>query len=45
MGEIGVKILVEKCKGEAPPMVNHIILQDKIIIRKSCGFNRTGYIR
>lgn len=45
MGELGVKILVDKLEKEVPRMVNHVVLKDEMLIRKSCGFHLTGYVR
>ena len=45
MGELGVKILVEKLEKAVPPLVNHVVLKDRMVIRKSCGYHLTGYVR
>jgi LacI family transcriptional regulator len=45
MGTLGVKILIDKIEKESSPMVNKIILQQELIVRKSCGFRLKGYCR
>lgn len=45
MGELGVKILVEKLEKAVPQLVNHVVLKDRMVIRKSCGYHLTGYVR
>ena len=45
MGELGVKILVENLEKEVPPMVNQLVLKAQMVIRKSCGYHMTGYVR
>jgi len=38
MGSLAVKILIDKIEKESPPMVNQIMLEPELIIRKSCGY-------
>ncbi len=38
MGSLAVKILIDKIEKESPPMVNRIMLEPELIIRKSCGY-------
>lgn len=45
MGALGVKMLVGKIGVKIFPMDSQIVLRDELIIRKSCGFQLTGYIR
>lgn len=45
MGTLGVKILIDKIEGVGPPRVQKIVLESKLVIRKSCGYARTGYLR
>ena len=45
MGALGVKILVGKIEGKTLPVANQVVLRDELIIRRSCGYQRTGYRR
>ena len=45
MGYIGVKILMEKIEKKAPPMVEKVVLEAELIIRKTCGYYLYGYKR
>jgi DNA-binding LacI/PurR family transcriptional regulator len=37
MGSLPVKILIDKIEKGSPPMVNQIMLEHELILRKSCG--------
>ncbi len=37
MGSLGAKILIDKIEGQSDDMVNKVVLEAKLIIRKSCG--------
>lgn len=43
MGSLAVRILIDKIEEKTPSMVNQIVLQPEIIVRKSCGFHLHGY--
>lgn len=45
MGVMGARILIDKIEGNTPPMVNHIKLEPKLMIRKTCGYHIRGYVR
>ena len=45
MGVMGVKILVDKIEKVTPNMVNKVVLEAKLIIRKTCGYHLYGYQR
>jgi LacI family transcriptional regulator len=45
MGVIGVEILINKIEKTTPDMVNKIVLEPKIVKRKSCGYHLRGYVR
>ncbi|MCJ7808784.1 MAG: substrate-binding domain-containing protein, partial [Desulfobulbaceae bacterium] len=45
MGTTGVETLTKKIEGEGSDMVNQVIMEPRIIIRKSCGFQPKGYVR
>lgn len=46
MGALGARILIDKVEKSGPRgMVNQVILEARLVIRKSCGFERTGYVR
>ncbi len=45
MGSLGVKILVDRIEGTTPAMVNKVVLEAKLVIRKSCGYHLKGYVR
>ncbi len=45
MGVMATQILINKIDGEAPSMVNKIVLDAELIIRKSCGYSLYGYRR
>ena len=45
MGEIGTGILIDKIEGTTHDMVSKIVLEAKLVIRKSCGYYLHGYVR
>ena len=45
MGVMGTRILIDKIEGNTPPMVNKIMLEPRLMIRKTCGFHLRGYVR
>ncbi len=45
MGTMGAKILIEKIEKTSSGVVNQLILEPKMIIRKSCGHYQRGYSR
>jgi len=45
MGAMGAKILIEKIEKISTGIVNQLILEPKLIIRKSCGHHLRGYLR
>jgi len=45
MGVMGTKILIDKIEKKTPDMVNKIVLEPKLMIRKTCGFHLHGYIK
>jgi LacI family transcriptional regulator len=45
MGAMAVQILINKIKNATPHMVNKIVLEANLIIRKSCGYHLRGYTR
>lgn len=45
MGALGVKMLVDKIEGRILSLDSQIVLKAELIIRKSCGFYLSGYIR
>ncbi len=45
MGAMGVKILVNRIEERVPHMVEKIVLDADLVIRKSCGYENSGYIR
>ena len=45
MGVMGAKILIDKIEESTPPMVNKIMLEPRLMIRKSCGYHLRGYVR
>ena len=45
MGVMATQILINKIDGEAPSMVNKVVLDAELIIRKSCGYSLYGYRR
>ena len=40
MGSLAVKILIDKIEEEGPRMANQIMLEPKLIVRKSCGYSK-----
>ena len=45
MGIRGTETLINKIEGRAYDGVNQVIMEPKIVIRKSCGFHPKGYVR
>ena len=45
MGAMGVKILVNRIEERVPRMVEKIVLDAELIIRKTCGYHGSGYSR
>ncbi len=45
MGVMGVEILINKIEKTTPDMVNKVVLEPKLIKRKSCGYYLRGYVR
>jgi LacI family transcriptional regulator len=45
MGTLGAKILLDIIENKQQNMINRIILETELIIRKSCGFQLRGYCR
>ena len=45
MGIRGTEAIINKIEEEGSGMVNQIIMEPRIIIRKSCGFQIEGYVR
>lgn len=45
MGVMATATLINKIEGDTPSMVNKIVLDTELIIRKSCGYSVGGYSR
>lgn len=45
MGTTGAETLINKIEGRADDMVNQVIMEAKMVIRKTCGFHLKGYVR
>ena len=45
MGEIGVKTVVKRIEEHTQHMVEKVMLKADLVIRKSCGFSKSGYKR
>lgn len=45
MGAMGAKILIEKIENNSTGVVSQLILESGLIIRKSCGHYKRGYMR
>ena len=45
MGITGCETLINKIEGRGYDMVNQVIMEPKMVIRKSCGFYQKGYVR
>jgi LacI family transcriptional regulator len=45
MGKLGTKLLVDKIMRAESSMVNQVIMEARLIVRKSCGFQGKGYVR
>lgn len=45
MGVAGAEVLIKRIQRTGSDMVNQVIINSELVIRKSCGFNLTGYVR
>lgn len=45
MGSIGVGMLIDKIEKKVPESTNQVVLKPELVIRKSCGYSQTGYVR
>lgn len=45
MGVLGVEILINKIEKADLKMANQIVIEEELIIRKSCGYYFRGYVR
>jgi len=45
MGTTSTKNLIDKIEGAGSDLVNQVIMEPKIVIRKTCGFYPEGYVR
>lgn len=45
IGSIATDILIKKIESKTPPMVNKVVLDTELVIRKTCGYTVTGYTR
>lgn len=45
MGAMGVKILVNRIEERVPHMVEKIVLDAELVVRKTCGYQDSGYLR
>lgn len=45
MGTTGTETLINKIEGGGSHMVNQVIMEPKLVLRKSCGFHQKGYVR
>ena len=45
MGEMGARILIDKIEGVRHHMISKVVLEVKLVIRKSCGYQLHGYVR
>jgi len=45
IGSIATDILIKKIENKTPSMVNKVVLDTELVIRKTCGYALTGYIR
>ncbi len=45
MGEMGTRILIDKIERATHDMVSKVVLEVKLVIRKSCGYRLDGYVR
>ena len=45
MGALSAKILIDKIEQEPLGMVNKVVLEANLVVRKTCGFGLKGYIR
>jgi len=45
IGSIATDILIKKIESRTPPMVNKVVIDTELVIRKTCGHFLKGYIR
>ena len=45
MGAMGVKILINRIEEKVPHMVEKIVLDAELVVRKTCGYQDSGYLR
>ena len=45
MGAMATQILVNKIENDVGYMVSKVVLEAELVIRRSCGFQLTGYVR
>ncbi|MEW6263485.1 MAG: LacI family DNA-binding transcriptional regulator [Thermodesulfobacteriota bacterium] len=45
MGIVSTQVLVNKIEKKAVNMISKVVLEAELVIRRSCGFHRTGYVR
>ncbi len=45
MGNTATEILINRIERVGSDMVNQVIINSELVIRKSCGFNLKGYVR
>jgi DNA-binding LacI/PurR family transcriptional regulator len=45
MGVRGAEIVINRIEGTDTDMVNQVIINSELVIRRSCGFGLTGYVR
>jgi DNA-binding LacI/PurR family transcriptional regulator len=45
MGIAGAEVLINRIQRTTSKIVNQVIIDSDLVIRKSCGFSVTGYVR
>jgi LacI family transcriptional regulator, galactose operon repressor len=45
MGSLGARILLDRIERTTPARVNKVVLEAKLVKRKSCGYHLKGYVR
>ena len=45
MGTLGVNILIDLIENKASEEIKKVVLNPELIVRKSCGYFKTGYVR
>jgi DNA-binding LacI/PurR family transcriptional regulator len=45
MGIAGAEVLINRIQRTTSKIVNQVIIDSDLVIRKSCGFSLTGYVR